>query len=184
MSDTNVVHLTIPLPVFPPELAEVYYGFLQPQFPLEELVSIVLFIEYFSDETDRDHLRSEYLTSVLGRFSKYNVGTRGTDEQFVELLLSHGQPLPFNTERFLTGHKTFDAQTAVNRIRVKYQRHYLFLSENVDLFYNSVLSFYRNSPRQNQVFSALAKDYMGFLPRVSINRDHSLGLTVVRHSVI
>lgn len=184
MSDTNVVHLTIPMPVFPTNMAEIYRDYLQANLPLEELVSIVLFIEYFSHDTDRDHLRSEYLTSVLARFSKFNVGTRGSDEHFLELLLSHGERLPFNTERFLEGHKTFDAQTALNRIRVRYQRHYLCVSENVDLFYNAVLSFYRNSPRQHQVFTTLAQDYMGFLPRVAINRDHSLGLTVVRHSVI
>ena len=184
MSDTNVVHLTIPMPYFTDDLTEVYREYIEPQLPLVEIVSIVLFIEYFSDEQDRSQLRSEYLTNVIGRFGRYNVGTRGTDEQFVHLLMSHGVPLPFNTEQFLRGSKTHDARNALNRLRVKYQRHYLKLSENIDLIYNAIASFYRNSPRQNQVFDSLSREFTGFLPRVTINRDHSLGLTVVRHSVI
>lgn len=184
MSNPDFIQLTIPMPIFPSHLEEIYNETLKPCLSVEELVSMVIFIEYFADDTDRDHLRSEYLTSVLQRWGKYNVGTRGTTEQFLQLLMSHNYPLPFDPYRFLAGHQPWSAVTAINRIREKFQRHYLYVSENVDVFYNAVVSFYSNSPRQRQVLSSLATEFMGFLPKITVNRDRSLELTVIRHSVI
>lgn len=180
----NPVLLTLPLPTIHPDVMAAYTENLAPYLPVEEVVSMVVFIEYFSEELDREVMRADYIANVLSRYSIFNVNRCRTDEELLEYLIQIGKPIPFTVSSYRKGWREPAAVSFLGRIRKRYQAQYLKSTESLDLFYNAIWSFYSNSPVHHNSLNQLSEHYIGFLPKVIINRDGSLGLMIVQHSVI
>lgn len=178
------LRLTIPTPYLSPQLSQIQRDYMGYVVSMEEIVTMVLFIEYFCLEYEREFIRADYTSNLMRRFDQYNATLRGTDEEYVHHLLKLGTPLPFNVELFAKGYRSEEMKSYIGRSRRKFQNHYLFLCENIDKFYTAVATFYLESPNHHATLTRLAHEYLGFMPKVTMNEDRSLNLVLVRGSII
>lgn len=178
------LRLTIPTPFLAPDLNRIQREYMGCVVSLEEIVTMVLFIEYFCLEHEREFIRADYTTSLMSRFNQYNSTLRDTDEEYVQHLLNLGTRIPFNLELFAKGYRSVEMKSYIDRSRRKFQNHYLFICENIDRFYNAVATFYRESPNHHTTLTNLASQYLGFMPKVTRNEDLSLNLVLIKGSII
>ena len=180
----QALRLTIPTPFLPPDLAEIQRNYMGYVVSMEEIVTMVIFIEYFCLEEERDFIRADYIANLMDRFNQWNASVRGTDEEFIQHLINIGKPIPFNLQSFYKGYRPPETLSFIGRTRRKFQNHYLFICENIDNIYSVVKSFYRESPNHNQTLNGLAREYLGFMPKVTRNEDCSLNLLLIKGSII
>ena len=183
-NQTTSLRLTIPTPFLPPELAQIQRDYMGYVVSMEEIVTMVLFIEYFCLDYEREFIRADYTTNLMQRFNQYNATLRGTDEEYVKHLISLGIPMPFNLEWFAKGYRSVEMKSYIGRSRRKFQNHYLFICENIDKYYTAVSTFYRESTNHHASLSKLAHQYLGFMPKVTQNEDRSLNLVLIKGSII
>lgn len=167
---TQNLHLVIAPPQVTPSVDDCYNNCLKYHLDIQELISMLLFIEWFSETEDRDMLRMAYQTSILERYRKLDVAHFKTDAEFAQHYASVGGQLPFNLTAFMNGYQTDFDKSWVRRARVNYQRNILFISENIDNLYNDILDFYRKHPRVNNLLTEAAQKYVGFFPHTRIGK--------------
>lgn len=167
---TQNLHLVIVPPRVSAAVDDCYNSFLKYHLDIQELISMLLFIEWFSDTEDRDMLRMSYQTSILERYRKLDVAHFKTNEDFVKHYVSVGGQLPFDLTTFVNGHQTEYDKVWINRVRTSYQRNILFISENIDKLYNEILNFYKKHPKVNGLLTEAAQRYIGFFPHTRIGK--------------
>ena len=168
--ETQNLHLVIAPPQVSPAIDDCYNNFLKYHLDIQELISMLLFIEWFSDPEDRDMLRMTYQTSILERYRKVDAAHFKSDAEFAQHYLSVGGTLPFDLTSFMNGHQSEFDRSWVRRARVNYQRNILFISENINNLYNDILSFYRKHPRVSNLLDEAARKYVGFFPLTQIGK--------------
>ncbi len=171
---TQNIHLVIVPPLVSPPVEEAYRNFLKYHLDLQELISMLLFIEWFSVDEDRDMLRMAYQTSILERYRRIDAAHFKTDEEFVTHYVSVGGQLPFDLATFLNGHRSEYDLHWVNRVRSSYQRNILFISENIDNLYNDILNYYQKHPKVNQLLKEASQQYVGYFPHTQLGKLHSV----------
>lgn len=145
------------------------------------MVSIVLFIEYFSIIDDSEYLKDEYIHNVIHRFRDQNIGRFGTDEEFLQYILDRKLPISFNGHAYLKGYRPLVMQCNLARLKQKHHRDYLCLCETVVKLYNEIKNSYRGSTKHDAIIRNVATNYPNVHPGVRFNRDGSIQLTLLNH---
>lgn len=162
-------HIVIVPPNLSYDTQEVYNSFLRFHVPLGEIVSIALFIEWFSAVEDRDTIKSAYLTSIIHRCHRTDNTSFVTDVDFVKYYISIGGQVPFNLNVYYGGYCSPNDQAWINRLRIKFQREYLLISETIDKLYDEIVTFYRNHPKTGKLLTQAAENYVGYTPVIKLD---------------
>ena len=71
----------IPCAEFTGDVEEVYVEHIACVLPREELIAIVIFLEYFSLPEDREHVKNDYLVNILQRYTHFHKLGKNFDAQ-------------------------------------------------------------------------------------------------------
>lgn len=181
---TKNIHLVIMPPQFSTKMRECYEGFLKYHLNLSELVAMAIFIEWFTIEEDRSVIRSGYLTSITHRSRRLDNVCFRSDADFVQYYISIGGQVPFNLDIYLHRYRSPNDNAWVNRMRIKYQREFLYISENIDSLYHEVVEFYRNHPRTGGLLKSAAEQYVGYMPMVQLGQHNGVEFSLSNNPII
>lgn len=181
---TQAVHVVIAPPQFSVKMKECYESFLIHQLNLSELVSMAIFIEWFTIEEDRSMIRSGYLTSIIHRCRRVDNVCFKSDEEFLHYYVSLGGQAPFNLDLYFRGYQPPNDVAWVSRMRIKYQREFLYISENIDKLYQEIVEFYRTHPRTGHLLKTAAEQYVGYMPYVRFGQLNGVEFSLSNNPII
>lgn len=185
--------LRVSRPALTDELAHFFMQNLYSKISIEELVGMVIFIEWFSANEDRDILRATYFTNLAERFNQHDLGRK--DWEDVMMHASHNAPGLDIKPHMLNRHKAiFVKETIYSDIDptikakqlviesdfqrlhggmatlMKYQRDhqniFLEITEYIEKVYIAIHQFYANSAH-NGVLQQLVGSCYGGIPKIS-----------------
>lgn len=166
---TRNFHIVISPPGLSKEMQDIYNSFLQYHVALGEIVSIAIFIEWFSAIEDRDTIKSAYITSIIHRCHRTDNTSFVTDADFVKYYIAIGGKVPFNLDVYFRGYSSPNDQAWINRMRIKFQREFLSISETLDKLYTEIINFYRSNPKTGPLLDQAAENYVGYTPVVKLD---------------
>ena len=189
----NINSLRLTRPAILEELATYYAMHLQADISIEELVGMVVFIEYFALEEDRSEMRGSYFNNLASRFSKYDIGRKEMQEVMLHSiyheanldikphLLNQAKSVYIKDTIFTDFDPTVKPSTLVfedelkqslggldhlHRYQRRHQNYFLELSEYIERLYVSIHQFYTHT-RHHQQLKALSGYCYGGVPKIS-----------------
>lgn len=203
MASVNI--LRIARPTVLPEMGEYYAQHLQHRISIEELVGMMLFVEYFAQPEDRDFLRGTYFTTLHDRFKRHDLGRKELGEVMVDSFF-HGANLnirPYMLNRAATTYVKDtimrdidpaakprvwcfedDLQLCVGgihelmRYRNRHQQYFLDLTEKIDHLYHAIREFYLHSQHHPQL-TKLAGICYGGVPNIASHTATHIDIHVI-----
>lgn len=189
----NINSLRLTRPAILEELASYYAMHLQSCISIEELVGMVVFIEYFALPEDRSEMRGSYFNNLASRFSRHDIGRKGMHEVMLDSIFHEAKlpikPYLLNQSKAVYIKDTimtdFDPATKPNilefddelkqslggldhlhRYQRRHQNYFLELSEYIERLYVSIHQFYTHTGHHRQL-EALSGYCYGGVPKIS-----------------
>lgn len=189
----NVNNLRLTRPAILEELAAYYAMHLQSRISIEELVGMVVFIEYFALPEDRSEMRGSYFNTLASRFSRHDIGRKGMQEVMLDSIfhevnlgikphLLNQSKAVYIKDTVLTDidptvkpkmlefddelKQTLGGLDNLNRYQRRHQNYFLELSEYIERIYVSIHQFYTHTGHNRQL-EALSGCCYGGVPKIS-----------------
>lgn len=189
----NLGILRLARPAILEHLAQFYAEHLQERISIEELVGMMVFIEYFASEEDRDVLRSTYFTDLANRFARHDLGRKEWQDVMLDAIHNNAniaiKPYMLNRaeavyiketvavdfdptaeHKLLHVEDTFQANHGglgnVMRYRKYHQNIFLQISEYIEKLYIAIQQYYRHTGHHQQL-TMLSGNCYGGIPQIS-----------------
>ena len=189
----NTAILRLARPAIIEQLAQFYVQHLQERISIEELVGMMVFIEYFASVEDRDVLRSTYFIELANRFSRHDLGRKEWQDVMLDSIHNGAnlsiKPYMLNRSEGLYIKETvavdFDPSAEhkllkvvdnfqqimgglneVNRYRSHHQNLFLQISEYIEKLYIAIQQYYRHTGHHQQLLQLSGNCYGG-IPKIS-----------------
>ena len=191
MSSINTLRLA--RPAILENLASYFHTNLSKYISIEEMVGMVVFIEYFSNEIDRGIIREGYFTNLAERFAKHDLGRKTWQEVMVHAV--HNEPAvnvkpymlnrseavyikesilqdidPSIKPKILTYEDTFQkavgGMSDVMRYQRRHQNIFLEIGEYIEKIYQAIYQYYLHSGHNRTLMELSGRCYGG-VPRIS-----------------
>ena len=189
----NTAILRLARPAILDNLAQFYVKHLQERISIEELVGMMVFIEYFASEEDKDIIRSTYFTDLANRFRQHDLGRKEWQDVMVASIHNganlHIKPHMLNRSEGIyiketvavdfdptaehkllkvvdTFQQNLGGLNEINRYRTRHQNLFLQISEYIEKLYVAIHQYYRHTGHHQQLLQLSGSCYGG-VPKIS-----------------